>query len=125
MAKTPNGDIVTHRLLSENPERYVNAAVHGIKDIMGTTVATNALLERKGEDVLLLITKVFGDLLKIGYQNLPKLFDLEIKRPALLYKTVFEIPERLDADGAVVTVIDLSRPVWRCNPHMILACGRS
>ena len=122
VAKTPNGDIVTHKLLSENPERYVDAAVHGIKDIMGTdtppagsikavkmgtTVATNALLERKGEDVLLLITKGFGDLLQIGYQNRPKLFDLEIKRPALLYKAVSEISERLDADGAVVTAIDL------------------
>ena len=122
VAKTPDGDIVTHKLLSENPERYVDAAVHGIKDIMGTdtppagsikavkmgtTVATNALLERKGEDVLLLITKGFGDLLQIGYQNRPKLFDLEIKRPALLYKTVSEISERLDADGAIVTEIDL------------------
>ncbi|MFT4915446.1 MAG: 5-oxoprolinase (ATP-hydrolyzing) [Yoonia sp.] len=122
VAKTPNGDIVTHKLLSENPERYVDAAVHGIKEIMGTdtppagsikavkmgtTVATNALLERKGEDVLLLITKGFGDLLQIGYQNRPKLFDLEIKRPALLYKTVSEISERLDADGTVVRAIDL------------------
>ncbi|MEP4638962.1 MAG: hydantoinase/oxoprolinase N-terminal domain-containing protein, partial [Yoonia sp.] len=122
VAQAPDGQIKTHKLLSENPERYVDAAVQGIKDLMGTdtpaagsiravkmgtTVATNALLERKGEDVLLLITKGFGDLLQIGYQNRPKLFDLEIKRPELLYQTVAEIPERLDADGGVVMPIDL------------------
>jgi len=123
VAQTPGGDIVTHKLLSENPERYPDAAVQGIKDLMqthapgpgsiravkmGTTVATNALLERKGEDVLLLITQGFGDLLRIGYQNRPRLFDLEIKRPTLLYKSVVEIPERLDAEGGVVTPIDLT-----------------
>ena len=122
VAQSPDGEIVTHKLLSENPERYVDAAVQGIKDLMGTdtpaagsikavkmgtTVATNALLERKGEDVVLLITKGFRDLLEIGYQNRPKLFDLEIKRPELLYQSVCEIPERLDADGAVVAQIDL------------------
>ncbi|MCK0121086.1 hydantoinase B/oxoprolinase family protein [Loktanella sp. F6476L] len=122
VAQAPDGQIKTHKLLSENPERYVDAAVQGIKDLMGidtpaagsiravkmgTTVATNALLERKGEDVLLLITKGFGDLLQIGYQNRPKLFDLEIKRPELLYQTVAEIPERLDAEGGIVTPIDL------------------
>ena len=122
VAQTPSGDIITHKLLSENPERYVDAAVQGIKDLMGTdapeagsikavkmgtTVATNALLERKGEDVLLLITKGFGDLLQIGYQNRPKLFDLEIKGPELLYQMVAEIPERLDAEGDVFTPIDL------------------
>ena len=68
---------------------------------MGTTVATNALLERKGERVLLLITEGFGDLLRIGYQNRPRLFDLEIKRPDLLYEEVAEIHERLDADGEI------------------------
>ena len=113
----PDGQILTHKLLSENPERYADAAVQGIYDLMGTsnpdagsisavkmgtTVATNALLERKGEDVLLLITQGFRDLLQIGYQSRPRLFDLNIKRPELLYSDVVEVDERLDADGAVV-----------------------
>ncbi|MEM6373655.1 MAG: hydantoinase B/oxoprolinase family protein, partial [Pseudomonadota bacterium] len=73
---------------------------------MGTTVATNALLERKGEDVLLLITKGFKDLLVIGYQNRPSLFDLHIRRPKRLYRNVAEVHERLDASGDVVTHLD-------------------
>jgi len=104
VARKPDGSLVTHKLLSENPERYRDAAVQGIRELigaddalpdnairavkMGTTVATNALLERKGERVLLLITKGFRDLLKIGYQTRPRLFDLEIKRPELLYERV-------------------------------------
>ena len=118
---TPDGVILTHKLLSENPDRYADAAVQGIKDLMGTdrpaagsiravkmgtTVATNALLERKGEDVLLLISQGFRDLLRIGYQNRPRLFDLNIQRPDLLYSDVAEVLERLDADGAVVTPLD-------------------
>ena len=118
---TPDGAILTHKLLSENPDRYADAAVQGIKDLMGTdrpaagsiravkmgtTVATNALLERKGEDVLLLISQGFRDLLRIGYQNRPRLFDLKIQRPDLLYSDVAEVLERLDADGAVVTSLD-------------------
>lgn len=118
---TPDGAILTHKLLSENPDRYADAAVQGIKDLMGTdrpaagsiravkmgtTVATNALLERKGEDVLLLISQGFRDLLRIGYQNRPRLFDLNIQRPDLLYSDVAEVLERLDADGAVVTSLD-------------------
>jgi len=118
---TPDGAIVTHKLLSENPDRYADAAVQGIHDMMGTdtpaagsiravkmgtTVATNALLERKGEPVVLLITQGFGDLLRIGYQNRPRLFDLDIQRPELLYADVAEVPERLDADGGVVTPLD-------------------
>ena len=66
---------------------------------MGTTVATNALLERKGDRTLLLITAGFGDLLRIGYQARPKLFELKIELPELLYERVAEIPERLDAEG--------------------------
>tara|TARA_R110002167_G_scaffold366427_1_gene596626 strand:+ start:201 stop:3773 length:3573 start_codon:yes stop_codon:yes gene_type:complete len=119
----PDGRIVSHKLLSENPERYTDAAVQGIKDLMGTdtppassiravkmgtTVATNALLERKGEPVLLLITQGFRDLLRIGYQNRPRLFDLNIQRPELLYADVAEITERLDAEGGVVTPLDLA-----------------
>ncbi|HGG65022.1 MAG TPA: 5-oxoprolinase, partial [Rhodobacteraceae bacterium] len=124
VARRPDGGVVTHKLLSENPERYRDAAVQGIRELlglgaddplpqgtisavkMGTTVATNALLERKGERTLLLITKGFRDLLLIGYQTRPKLFDLEIKRPDLLYEDVAEVPERLDAEGGVVEPLD-------------------
>ncbi|MEO0772910.1 MAG: hydantoinase B/oxoprolinase family protein [Pseudomonadota bacterium] len=122
VAMDPGGAVHTHKLLSENPDRYADAAVQGIREVMGvtgefpaqsiravkmgTTVATNALLERKGERVLLVITAGFRDLLKIGYQTRPRLFDLEIKRPDLLYERVVEIEERLDADGAVLTPLD-------------------
>jgi len=124
VARRPDGVVLTHKLLSENPERYKDAAVQGIRELqgltadeplavraiaavkMGTTVATNALLERKGERSLLLITQGFRDLLLIGYQTRPKLFDLEIKRPDLLYEDVAEVPERLDADGGVVTPLN-------------------
>ena len=122
VALSPEGAVTTHKLLSENPERYRDAAVQGIRDLMGvsgafpgnsiravkmgTTVATNALLERKGERVLLLITAGFRDLLEIGYQTRPRLFDLHIRRPDLLYEQVAELPERLDADGVVITPLD-------------------
>lgn len=122
VGRRPDGSLATHKLLSENPERYSDAAVQGIRDLMdvsgpfpdqaisavkmGTTVATNALLERKGEPVLLLITKGFRDLLKIGYQTRPQLFDLHIIRPELLYQDVVEIDERLDADGQVLRPLD-------------------
>ncbi|MEL7254961.1 MAG: hydantoinase B/oxoprolinase family protein [Pseudomonadota bacterium] len=122
VAMDPGGAVHTHKLLSENPDRYADAAVQGIREVMGvtgefpagsiravkmgTTVATNALLERKGELVLLVITSGFRDLLKIGYQTRPRLFDLEIKRPDLLYERVVEMEERLDADGAVLTPLD-------------------
>ncbi len=123
VAMSPAGEVKTHKLLSENPQRYSDAAVQGIRELMGTdapapgsiravkmgtTVATNALLEQKGEDVLLLITEGFGDLLRIGYQNRPKLFELQIKRPALLYHSVSEVPERLDAKGGVVRQLDIN-----------------
>ncbi len=124
VARRPDGTLLTHKLLSENPERYADAAVQGVRDLlglppgaplpdkaihavkMGTTVATNALLERKGERTLLLITQGFGDLLRIGYQTRPRLFDLHIRRPDLLYERVAEVPERLDAEGATVTPLD-------------------
>ncbi len=120
----PDGSIRIHKLLSENPEQYQDAAVQGIRDLlglkpgesipagsvkavkMGTTVATNALLERKGDRTLLLITRGFGDLLRIGYQDRPRLFDLNITLPELLYERVAEIPGRLDQDGGVVTELD-------------------
>jgi len=119
VGRSPEGALLTHKLLSENPERYKDAAVQGIHDLldvapntplpeatisavkMGTTVATNALLERKGDPTLLLITEGFRDLLRIGYQNRPRLFDLNIVLPELLYTQAEEIPERLDAAGDV------------------------
>ncbi|WP_417270955.1 hydantoinase B/oxoprolinase family protein [Celeribacter sp.] len=124
VGRDPQGVLHSHKLLSNNPERYRDAAEQGVRDVlglkagqpipsgaiasvkMGTTVATNALLERKGERVLLLITQGFGDILRIGYQTRPDLFALNIKRPDLLYETVAEIPERLAADGTVVTPLD-------------------
>ncbi|MGB1160490.1 MAG: hydantoinase/oxoprolinase N-terminal domain-containing protein, partial [Alphaproteobacteria bacterium] len=124
VACTPNGELRTHKLLSENPELYQDAAVQGIRDLlslapndeiptglihsvkMGTTVATNALLERKGEPTVLVTTAGLEDLLRIGYQNRPKLFDLHIQLPELLYQRVIGAAERLDADGAVLTPLD-------------------
>lgn len=124
VARGPDGNISTAKLLSENPERYEDAAVQGIRDHlglapgqalpqgavravkMGTTVATNALLERKGERVFLLITEGYKDLLRIGYQNRPRLFDLHIKRPDLLYEDVAEVPERLNSEGQVLRKLD-------------------
>ena len=124
VAKKPDGKIIIDKLLSENSDAYKDAAVAGIRRIldlkkedkiptdiissvkMGTTVATNALLERKGDRTLLLITKGFGDLLRIGYQNRPLLFDLNIKLPELLYERVVEVSERLNEKGEVVTELN-------------------
>jgi len=124
VGRAPGGALHTHKLLSENPEQYADAAVRGVRDLlglspgdalpegtveavkMGTTVATNALLERKGDRTLLLVTRGLGDLLRIGYQNRPRLFDLKIVLPELLYERAVEVPERLDAGGAVVAPLD-------------------
>ncbi|MEM8952326.1 MAG: hydantoinase B/oxoprolinase family protein [Pseudomonadota bacterium] len=122
VARSPDGVIQTLKLLSENPEQYDDAAVQGVRQVlalapgepvpagtsvkMGTTVATNALLERKGDRTLLLITRGLGDLLRIGYQNRPKLFDLEIVLPSMLYERVAEIEERIGAHGDVITPLD-------------------
>ncbi|MEM7045041.1 MAG: hydantoinase B/oxoprolinase family protein [Pseudomonadota bacterium] len=122
VAKAPDGAMQTHKLLSENPERYKDAAVQGVREVlglasgdalpdgtsikMGTTVATNALLERKGDRTLLLITKGLGDLLRIGYQNRPKLFDMHIVLPSMLYERAVEIEERIGAHGDVITALD-------------------
>ena len=127
VARSPDGGIRTHKLLSENPEQYKDAAVQGIREIlggsastrvpggtsvkMGTTVATNALLERKGDRTLLLITQGLGDLLRIGYQNRPRLFDLHIKLPSMLYERVAEVEERVGAKGEVVTPLNEVRAV--------------
>lgn len=125
VARDPQGQMHTHKLLSENPEHYEDAALQGIRDFlklatketipsdlvasvkMGTTVATNALLERKGERTLLLITKGFGDALRIGYQNRPDLFALDVKLPELLYEKVIEVDERIDAQGIILKAPDL------------------
>lgn len=121
----PDGSVLTHKLLSENPERYQDAALQGIRELlgvpdgaplpaeqigavkMGTTVATNALLERKGDRCLLITTKGFRDALRIGYQTRPKLFALKITLPELLYEEVIEIDERVSAKGDIIRSPDL------------------
>ncbi|MET1026483.1 MAG: hydantoinase/oxoprolinase family protein, partial [Dongiaceae bacterium] len=125
VAKQPDGSLLTHKLLSENPERYADAAIQGIRDLMqlapgeklpadvqaikmGTTVATNALLERKGEPTLLVTTKGFRDALRIAYQNRPKIFARRIILPELLYAEVIEVDERVTAQGEVLREIDLA-----------------
>jgi 5-oxoprolinase (ATP-hydrolysing) len=124
VARRPDGTLATHKLLSENPERYRDAALAGIRHLlgltagepvpaglvgavkMGTTVATNALLERKGEPTVLAITRGFGDALRIAYQNRPRLFARHIVLPELLYGDVIEIDERIGAHGEVVLPLD-------------------
>jgi 5-oxoprolinase (ATP-hydrolysing) len=125
ISRRPDGTLLTHKLLSENPEAYRDAAVHGIRHLlglapgeaipserigavkMGTTVATNALLERKGERTLLLITKGFRDALRIGYQARPKIFARHIVKPDMLYERVVEVDERVRADGTIERELDL------------------
>ncbi|MBW8759784.1 MAG: hydantoinase B/oxoprolinase family protein, partial [Burkholderiales bacterium] len=124
VAKKPDGTLVTHKLLSENPEQYRDAAVAGIRHLlglrpgeavtpalvecvkMGTTVATNALLERKGEKTLLVTTRGFRDALRIAYQDRPRLFDRHIQLPELLYARVIEANERVSAQGDVLAALD-------------------
>src|SRR6186713_3634959 len=124
VAKKPDGSLVTHKLLSENPEQYRDAAVAGIRHLlglksgepfpaervecvkMGTTVATNALLERKGEPTLLVTTRGFRDALRIAYQDRPRLFERRIVLPELLYARVVEADERMSAQGEVLQALD-------------------
>ncbi|OZI22396.1 5-oxoprolinase [Bordetella genomosp. 7] len=124
VARRPDGGTATAKLLSENPEQYRDAAVAGIRRLlgllpgqpvpaeqvecvkMGTTVATNALLERKGERTLLVTTRGFRDALRIAYQNRPRLFDRNVLLPEMLYESVAEADERVDADGTVVRGLD-------------------
>ena len=124
VARRPDGRLITHKLLSENARRYRDAGLQGIRDLlaahpdwarhpvesvkMGTTVGTNALLERKGEPTVLAITRGFADALRIGYQNRPDLFALCIDRPEPLYADVLEIGGRLDAAGGEVEPLDLA-----------------
>ncbi len=127
VARRPDGTLTTHKLLSENPAQYADAAIAGIRYLlglknnepipadaidtidavkMGTTVATNALLERKGEPTLLAITRGFRDQLRIAYQNRPRIFDRAIVLPTLLYSDVIEIDERIGAHGEIITPLD-------------------
>jgi len=124
VARRPDGRLVTHKLLSDNPEHYPDAALQGIRDLlgltpdqpipadriaevkMGTTVATNALLEHKGDRTLLLITQGFRDALRIAYQNRPKLFARRIALPEPLYERAAEVRERISAQGEILVPFD-------------------
>ncbi len=125
VARRPDGGYRSHKLLSENPEQYADAALQGIRDLldvakadpipteriatvkMGTTVGTNALLERKGDRTLLVTNIGFRDVLRIGYQNRPRLFDLNVKLPEMLYEQVVEVSGRFTAQGEERTPLDL------------------
>ncbi|WP_442496854.1 hydantoinase B/oxoprolinase family protein [Methylobacter sp. sgz302048] len=123
VARSPEGGLVSRKLLSENPERYQDAAIQGMREIlgvkdgvlpgemieavkMGTTVGTNALLERHGEPTALIITRGFKDCLRIGYQNRPDIFALNIQLPEQLYRSVTEIDERVSAQGDILIPLD-------------------
>ena len=126
VGRAPDGTLTAHKLLSDNPEAYRDAAVQGIRDLldlkrgeaippgrvgavkMGTTVATNALLERKGDRTLLVTSKGFRDALRVGYQNRPKIFAKHIIKPEMLFERVVEVNERVRADGTVETEPDLA-----------------
>ena len=126
VARAPDGSLTTRKYLSDNPESYRDAAVHGIRAAlglgdgeaipegaievvkMGTTVATNALLERGGEPVLFAVTRGLGDVIEIGHQARPDTFALSIDKPGMLYESVVEIAERVLADGMVETPLDLA-----------------
>src|SRR5882672_7293780 len=123
VARTPDGVLITHKLLSENP-LYDDAAIQGIRDLlrlkagqplptdridavkMGTTVATNALLERKGDRTVFVTTRGFADALRIAYQHRPKLFTRQIVLPSMLYEQAIEIDERIGAHGEIVRPLD-------------------
>ncbi|WP_328908971.1 hydantoinase B/oxoprolinase family protein [Streptomyces sp. NBC_00234] len=125
VGRDPEGHLISHKLLSHDPDRYQDAAVAGIRRLlglqpgdpvpadrisvvkMGTTVATNALLERTGEPTVLVVTEGFRDALRIAYQNRPRLFDRHIVLPEAVYERVIEVPERVDARGTIVKALDL------------------
>lgn len=127
VSRAPDGSITAKKLLSENPEQYEDAALQGIRDAlgleatapipvsrvnavkMGTTVATNALLERKGDETVLVTTRGLRDQLRLAYQARPRLFEREIKLPEQLYTQVIEADERVHADGVVETPLDEER----------------
>jgi 5-oxoprolinase (ATP-hydrolysing) len=127
VARGPDGTLTTRKLLSDNPEQYEDAALQAIRDVfgldkaepipanrvnrvkMGTTVATNALLERKGDPTVLVITRGLGDQLRIAYQNRPELFVREIVMPEMLYSRAIEADERVRADGTIEAPLDQAR----------------
>src|SRR6266566_509636 len=124
VARRPDGRVAACKLLSEDPGRYDDAVVAGIRRLLGvaaadpvpadrigvvrlgTTVATNALLERKGEPTVLVITRGFADALRIAYQNRPRIFDRRILLPEVLYDRVIEADERITAHGEILTPLD-------------------
>jgi 5-oxoprolinase (ATP-hydrolysing) len=124
VARRPDGTLAVRKLLSDNPRAYPDAVLAGLRELLGvrpgqpipgeqigsvrlgTTVATNALLERRGEPTVLVITRGFGDALRIGYQNRPRIFDRRIVLPELLYHRVIEVTERVSAHGEVITPLD-------------------
>ncbi|MFL0355986.1 hydantoinase B/oxoprolinase family protein [Erythrobacter sp. GH1-10] len=124
VAKTPKGELQTRKLLSVNPDAYDDAALHGIRQFlelepeaaipdeqiaaikMGTTVATNALLERQGEPTVFVTSRGFRDVIEIGYQARPETFALDIRKPELLYDLVIEVDERVRADGTIERPLD-------------------
>jgi 5-oxoprolinase (ATP-hydrolysing) len=124
VARRPDGSLITHKLLSENPGRYDDAATQGIRELlgvpagtplpaslidgvkMGTTVATNALLERKGDRTVFVTTRGFADSLRIAYQHRPKLFVRHIELPSMLYEQVVEVDERVSAQGEIIRALD-------------------
>lgn len=139
IARDPMGVLKSSKLLSENADQYDDAAIEAIRRLMGTamgqpidhdmiksvkmgtTVATNALLERKGDRTLLVITRGFKDALKIGYQARPRLFDLDVILPEQLYEKVIEVDERIDAHGEIITPINVQE--IRTGLEQALASG--
>ena len=127
VALSPQGNIITHKLLSENPEHYQSAPIEGIRQVlklsanepiptekievikMGTTVATNALLERKGEPVVLVTNQGFQDILRIGYQNRPDIFARHICLPDLLYKYNIQVSARYSAQGEELQALEVKK----------------
>jgi len=124
VGRRPDGTLAVHKLLSENPGPYRDPAIAGIRHLLavppeepvpaerisvvrlGTTVATNALLERKGEPTVLVITRGFADALRIAYQDRPRIFDRQIVRPDMVYSRVIEVTERVGARGELITALD-------------------
>src|ERR1700759_5519434 len=118
VARSSNGKVRVEKLLSENSSQYEDAALEAIRRVlaeeggaveevrMGTTVATNALLERKGERMALVVTRGFGDALRIGYQSRPEIFARHIVLPTMLYAEVVEIDERVGVGGDVIIPFD-------------------
>jgi len=144
VARRPDGALLTRKLLSDNPEQYADAALHAIRGFlglgaadpipatrvnrvkMGTTVATNALLERKGDPTVLVITRGLADQLRLAYQNRPDLFARQIVLPELLYSRVVEADERVRADGTLVRPLDeerLRRDLEAAHAQGIRACA--